>query len=696
MQIGKRITSALRQAGEAMGLLPGEEPARRKDTYSVLDLHKSKTPKDLLDAHQSVLEWHLPHMEERDRYFRAMRASTAWSDDEKDELRRKKKPVVSFSAMKSSERAFLGNLLLQRYEIKPAPVEPSDQNLADVVGVLYTNTVHNNQCRYHDMSLLRNAWVGGNSWQESYVEIGPGRKPRIVTLNQNDFAIYPDPNRRDLVGNTDCAFIDRKGFFSVDDIVTRYPDKEDAIRAALSASTSITYQQARPWADRQHEGANERNGRFAVVERFYRVWRRRWDSVEMSGADAGRKRTVGYDLSTDAREQFGAQNPGLRLTMEPEEFLYLAVAVPGMDEYLHNGPYHAQPRNPRTGRIMFTLVELMDESLGGSPTGHVEHLIGPAKAVDAMAVNTLAAAKGTTGSTYIGDPRFFDERVRKDVDANMGEPNRTFWMKETQDRPAGGTALAPVQQHALTADTQRGLAFAQKALEENSSTPPSLKGYSEGNVPAALNEQRVQQASAQSMPSVLNYQLFLTNRALLWLCYWAEFWDFEDVVRVVEKSDPSGPDFITINQLVTDVWGRPMRRNDLSQLFRYDIVFEESWQSPSMREQTRAQLGKLIASSAVQADPVLNAFLQYYYLLLTDAPGDLKEKFLEHSQVLQKREAERQAGADTDAAINRTRGLQEIADREASATTPPTPPGPPAGMPPDMAADMALETAGAY
>lgn len=672
------LTQLVKSAGRAVAGMfsqgKPETPAPKDAAmYSVLNLHRSVSAQDLIGAHLNVQTWYMPQRTMLEKLYDFMRPETMWDEEEKAELRRKKKPVVAFMRLKSSERAFIGNMLLQKYEMKAAPAEPSDQNISDVITVLYKKVAHDNSVRYRDIGLLRDAWVGGSAWQESYVEVGPGRKPRIVIRNQNNFAIYPDPCRRDLVTNSDCRFIDRKGWYYKDDLISAYPDKQEIIEETLPNATSITYQQdGKPWADRQHEQMQQRNGQHAVVERFYRVWKRRYDSIDLK---TGKKSTVGHDFDAAQREEWKAQNPGATLCSEPEEFLYLAVACYGVSEYLYNGPYHVQPRNPKTGRIMFPLLELVDEDVGGVPTGHMEHMVGPQKAINAMAVNTIAQAKAAGGVPLVGDSDAFDEDAQDDIGANISDGPRVFWKKKGAPK---GSGLTPVSMGATGPDTQKTLNFAEQVLEDNSSMPPAMKGMAEGNVPAALNEQRVQQAAAQSMVAVANYQNFLMQRAILWCCYFAEYWDFQDVVRVVEKSDPNGPDYITINELVQDAWGNITRRNNLKDLLNYDIVFEESWQSPSMREDTRRQIAKIMESGAVKGDPVLSSFLQYYFVLLTDAPQDFKNFFREHSQVIQAQEKEKQTREAAGQGLEHARNLMDLADREASAAVP-TPPPPPRG-----------------
>src|SRR5690606_23956495 len=158
--------------------------------------------------------------------YDALHPATRWDADDRAAAKAKHKALVSLGKMKPAERTFVGSIMQQRYDIKPAPREPQDQDISDVLAQLYHFTAHNTQIRMQDPNLIREAWAGGSAWQESWVEIVPGNKPRIMLANQNNFAIYPDPNRRDLVTNRDCRFIDRESWLSLGDLCDKFPDQE--------------------------------------------------------------------------------------------------------------------------------------------------------------------------------------------------------------------------------------------------------------------------------------------------------------------------------------------------------------------------------------------------------------------------------------------------------------------------------------
>lgn len=639
--------------------------------YSVLNLQESNNAADLLNAVQQVILYYQPYQSNREYYHDFMHPDSHWTDEEKVILRKKRKAAIAFSQMKSSERTYIGAIIQNRYDVKPAPREPSDQNLSDVYTALYHYTAFNNQVRYRDIDMIRESWIGGNSWQESFVEQSPGRPPNICVKNQNNFAIYPDPNRRDLVTNTDCRFIDRVGFYSMDDLITTYPDMEEAIRAAMVNPTSITYEMDKPWADRQHEAFDQKNGRYRVCERFYKVSKRFYYGIDQKGI----REDIGWDLDIEKRNEYKTENPHKTLYHEPEEFLFIAVACTMMGDYLYNGPYHCQPRDPVTRKIMFPLVELIDEDIGGVPSGHVEHMVGPNKVIDSMMVNTLAQAKAASGVSRLANPDAFDEAGQRDFELNASDGDRVFWTKP-QSNIALNAAVTPVPQGSLTADTEKGLNFSIKNLEDVSSTPPSLQGYSEGaGTPAALNEQRIQQAQVQSQVQVSNYLNFLTMRAKLWMYYWNEYMTAEHVIRIIQKQDPDGPDYMVINQIIVDQFGNVQRTNSLQNADAYDIVFEDSWQSPTMRDKILKKVSELLGTGAVQGDPVLNSYLTYYFLELTDAPQEFKKMFKERSQVIQAEESKKAQMEENQLRLGEMESTQRIADKEAQAAFPSAPTG---------------------
>lgn len=587
---------------------------------SVLDLHKSEDASTLISSHDSVVEFHVPNMETRELCHNYL-AGDPWTPEEREVARQKKKPLTEFNPLKTSERTFVGNIIQQRYDVKPAPREPTDQSKSDVYTAMYHWTADLTETRYKDPNLVRSAWAGGNAWQESFVEVTPGKKPRIIVNNENNFGIYPDPNRRDLVNNSDCEFIDRVSWMSRTQLADAIPDKEDEILAALpDPSDEGSYERIKVIADRAHEYQNYRNGKYKVIERFYKVRKKNWFGIGPNGD----RMDIGQDVSQEVRQGFKEDYPDYQLAMQREEYLYLAIVCPSVgDIFLYNGEYHCQPRDTTTGKIMFPLVELVDEELDGQPMGHVFSQISGIKLINSLLTNQLFAAKNAAGQSHVGSADHFDEPTRADIEENHNDGSRTFWKKPGAP---GGSGMELIPQGQAAPDNDYLLEYSSNYVVEVSSTPPSMKGQSEGNVAGVLNEQRIQQSFIQNQPFTNNYMGFLTRRAKLWKYYWKEYWKAEDVIRVLEKKDPKDPDWMKINEIVQDEWGNVQRKNTFDDADAYDITFEDSWKSPTVRDKTRKQLSEIMGNRAVQEDPELASETFAYFLQLSDAPQEFKSR----------------------------------------------------------------------
>jgi len=121
------------------------------------------------------------------------------------------------------------------------------------------------------------------------------------------------------------------------------------------------------------------------------------------------------------------------------------------------------------------------------------------------------------------------------------------------------------------------------------------------------------------------------------------------------------------------------KQNTLDDADVYDMTFEDSWRSPTVRDKVRQQIIQLQQNPAVGQDPTLNAFLTYYFLQLSDAPQEMKSLVKEHSQVIAQAEAQKRQQEQDSAALEQQGQMQDIAQKEAEGTAmsggqPPQPP----------------------
>lgn len=636
---------------------------KKSPLSSYLELHKATHPADFIKSHDANVRFHEPYMEEREYYHDVM-AGDPFSDEEKEVMKNKGKREVSFQKLKPAQRTFIGTIIQQRYDIKPAPMDESDQSASDAISTLYAWTHHAAQVRMKDPQLVNDAWIGGNAWQESVVEVGPGKRPVIRVYNMNPFCVYPDPSSRDLVERKDCRFIDRVTWLSLGELCDFFPEQAEELRQALSDQGNNTdFESIKKHADRAHESQNYRNGKWKVVERLYKV-----SKAFHFGTLEGERIDIGWDPERDTLQGFKDDYPQHTIQRQREEVFHLAVACTAYDKaFLFNEEYHCQPKDPVTNELMWPWVELIDEDLDGQPTGHVAAQVDPLILLNSLLVNKLHQAKNASGQVHVISADHFEEDDIEDVAQNVSDGSRSV-VKKKGAPPGSGVDLAPLAQTGR--DNNELIDFSNNAADEYSSTPPAMRGQEEGaGTSGVLNEQRINQGFVQNQWSANNFMHFLTKRAKLWVYYFQEYYTWEEKVRVLEKKNPEDPDFITINQVVADPLQGLRKLNDISTL-RYDIVFEDSWQSPSMRAKAQAQILEFRNKGGATMDPALDAALMQFFFRLADAPQELKDYVRKRSMALQQEKEQESQLTTQNAELDHMAKIQGVADAEAAATSP--------------------------
>lgn len=659
--------------------------------YSFASLHTSKDAGEFLAHHAQVVDYYGDIMDER-KLCSDFAVNIHYTDAELKAYAKKRKAPVTFPGQLAPMRTVIGQFIQSKYDMKPSPVEPTDQATADPLIAMYHWTRDTADVKHKDIALFKEVYVGGSANQESYVEIIHGKKPRICVTNQNNFAIYWDPDSRDFIGRQDAQFVDRETFLTYQELMDRFPEKAALIQAAMSnvkQSERQGYEKTTTHADRGHEGASQRNGRFKCVERFYRVSKRLQFGIPKDEEAKGPARIdIGEDIDADTAEGFKKDYPGYAMQSQPMEYMYYCVACADVSgtEYLFNDKYHAQYRDPRTGKILWTIRECVAESLGGKAMGFIAPEIGPLKIIDAMMSNILHAAKhSVNGAMFVDKSKFRSEDEYNDFVKNGSDSDRRFPVKPGALDGSQLPAIA-VPQNVISDANTKPLEYASQMLEEASSAPKAMRGATEtSGTPAQQTEMRIQQSFTQLLGLITNWKYFLTMRAKLWYAMWREFFPFEMQIRVMEKKNPEDPEFMTINEPIgIDPMGNVVRANDINAA-EFDITFEESLESPTAKEGMRAALTQLM-NMAGQLDPVMAAWLFKRIMELTDLLEDDKSFLKQHMQVVQQayqqsQQAE-QANQQTQqqgAQMEQAQQLQNMAQTEAEqTTTPPRPqPGPP-------------------
>lgn len=649
-----------------------DEHYRDGDINAVYELDKSTFAQDLIDHHRKVLDHYDRYNNNREVNHNFVRGHH-FDDDEDRRYRDKRKTQVVFNNIKTSERTILGILLQNRYDVKFMAQTPEDDDMSRILQQLDEWTSQQQEDDMNDIEIVRQAWAGGNSFQECSMEIVNGRDPIMHTNNQNSFAVYFDPDSRRIITREDAQFVDRVSFQSYSEMKKNFPEKESEISRQLvnRDRSDNTYDDTQKFADRDHEFRTQRNSKFRVIERFFKV------DGQAHFAEVNGER---IEVDKEDLKEFKADNPQVQVQTDEVEELWIAIACEDYsnDRYLYNGPYHNQPRDPRTGKIIWPILEMVAESLAGEPQGFVDHEKGPNKVINSMMSNIVSSATHASAAASLMDPTaFISEKEAKLCARHHADSDRTFQVKHGRTVDA----VLPIQKAGVNQDNITALDYSTSHLREVSSTPPSLMGQEEKGSPSGiLNAQRIEQGATQLQPFFKNYRLFLKQRAKLRYYYWRQYYTKEMTFRIVQPDTTEMNPFATINKMepeqdaVGRFTGGYRVLNDLNAAI-YDIHIQESIKSPSYRAKQLRYMSELGNTSFAQNDPGLGAALLNYTLELSDASPEVRKNLQKHSTLIQQaaaaeKQAEQQlSAAQTEGQQLQNMGqMQEMANIEAQQT----------------------------
>lgn len=636
------------------------------------ELNKSKNADDLIQHHRYVVEYHREFNNNRETNFLFVQGYQT-SPDEAKKYRDKRKTPVVFNQIKTSERTILGLWLQNRYDVEFSANSPVDDDIGEVLQQLDNWEQNEQGDDMNDIELMRQAWAGGNSFQECYMAVVEGREPTMYSTNQNPFAVYWDPDSRQLITRRDAWFVDRDTWMNYPTIKQKFKDKIELIEERLESLNAGDdgYEEVPVATDRGHESVKQRNGEYKVTERFYKV------PGVLYFAEVDNMR---IDVDEEDVKRFKKEMPGVPLQSEDVDELWLAIVCEDISnqEYLFNGKYHCQPRDPRTKDIVWPILEMVAESLNGQPQSFVDHERDANRIVNQMMANILSSATHSAASSMLIDPTaFISEDEAKLAARHHSDSDRAFQVKTGRTKDA----MQSIEKGGTNTDHQYALDYALTFLKDITSTPPAMQGKEESSgVSGVLNAQRIEQGFTQLQPLMKNFRLFLKQRAILRYYYWRTYYNGEKTFRIMDRSEPNMNPFVTINELAPEMdatgeWtGGIKKLKDINAAI-YGITIKESVKSPMYRDKQLQFIERLMNSVFVKSDAGLAGALLEESLRLSDAPEKTKETLKKYSNLIQqaeqaKRAAEQQLSQTQaqGAELDNMSKMQSIAQAEAEQT----------------------------
>lgn len=583
-------------------------------------------PIDLLDSHSKVIAY---WKEKNDiaEYLIGFSQGAQYTEEELQAFRNKRKLAVTLNRLKASERRILGHFSTQMFDLQFSPIGDEDQKIAEILNKMWIWESNAQNYDFLDIDILRQCWATGNAFQEIWVDLQPYSLPKIRSANRNRFSVYFDPESREPITRDDANFLDIASYQSLDDLIAMFPEKKDLLLENLSQKGQDTgYQTDDKIIDRDIETQAQKNNTFKVIERLIRVrksYAKSWDNEEN---DFVEWETDDEETHEIAMKRYQAHN----IQTMQKECLWLIVAVDGvpMNEYLYSGPYHAQPINPVTNKIMWPIVEFACEIVNGETMGFVQHEVEAQKIINSMMSNVVDSARNASGAgkLYV-ENAFKDQKTANDFAKFGADSNRNFAIKEDYfNRVAENIPKSNVNQ-----DNHNAINYANEIFNEISSTPPSTQGLQAGSESGVLNQQRIEQALIQIAPFIQNYRRACKRRIELIYAYWREFYTEKRVFRIT--NDKGENEQVAINEQVVNAWGEIEKVNDINTAL-YDIALTTSSKSPTYRMKTQGQISQILSSPAMATDPILSARLTAEFVHLSDLSPEVKEFALAHTNKL--------------------------------------------------------------
>jgi hypothetical protein len=675
---------------------------QRMDRVASISLEGSTNSNDLWSHHKSVENYYQDMNIKKQEAFDFLR-DRQWNDEELARFRQLGKVPVVMNNLHASERTITGLFIQNKYDVKFSPFEPNDQEISDVLNTLYIHTENAQKWGFKDIEMIRQAWACGVAYMEVYMDVQPGEEPVMCTNMLNPFAVWFDPESRDLICREDALFVDRSTWVTpetlhdkfdipMDEALSLVDDKvqlpTDSSMTGNSLSTSspstgmngsTVYRDSAIYRDVSHLTLDRKNGRILVVERFYKVFKKFYYIID---ADMNR-----IEVKREAKGELEAL--GQQMFSGKREELYYACMAPALStgKYLYNDAYHCSPTDVASKKIIWPILEMVAESLNGDPSGFVLPQVGANKVINSVMSTIVHSAKNAVSTSYLRQKGAFDDQTARNFDKNHSNADAVFPVE--QDFPLS-QAVAPVPKGDAGAsqDNYQALQIANQFQDKVSSTPPSIQGISENaSTSGVLNAQRIEQAFVQLQGLISNWKMFLKRRASLVQYYWRTYWTYEKIIRITGDQAKTQDQYVTLNQTQPEVdemgqeTGEIRKVNDISKA-EYDVVIDDSYRSATYREKTQQYLAQLMTMPGINSDPILLGALALEFARVSDLSEDLKEALKANSTVAkqmaefkaqQEQQAHQQAqqGANIKnqgAQINNAQAMQAMAQTEAEQT----------------------------
>jgi hypothetical protein len=287
--------------------------ARNPGTYTNSIIN---TIRECYDEAQSAWMSWMDEFEEDVRFY----LSDQWSDEDKERASKNDVPVLVLNFVKKTIDLVSGYERQNRTDIKILPVEGSDERVSQIMTTLIKWIMGDKEIEYNKSDAFKDALIGGIGWL--YTTMNFDKDPlngdiHVEKVSPTEILLDPYTKKQNL---SDCDYIIRHNRVSRRKLAAMYPKYKDEI-SALTGST-----QTEP-IERELLVPQDRATKLLVVEYWHREWENRkfivdtenpGEIVEYSGKEEALKLMLNDNAALEVIEK---KVPVIKLTISIEHQL---------------------------------------------------------------------------------------------------------------------------------------------------------------------------------------------------------------------------------------------------------------------------------------------------------------------------------------------------------------------------------------
>lgn len=526
-----------------------------------------------------------------------------WSNADKEELKKRGQPAITFNIIKSTMDLVLGTEKRMRVDYKAFPKSPAHVEDANVATNLMKQVMDQCQGEFVSSDAFEHMTKSGWTWIDVAKNRDPFGEPMKLALEEREFVFW-DRYAKEYDLN-DGKYIGRAKWLELEDAIALFPEYEEELKAAIETDALEGYRK-QPY----EQTGDDIDPHGSVFD---------WEDKDIKKADwidKGRKRVrlleVQYKVpvqililinnETGEKEEFNLKSPeSIMKLMEPNVEVKKAT-IKKVRVAIIAGPNVIQDKWSIYCHNRYTLVPFWcyRKSKSKEPYGMIRQSRDPQTEVNkrrSKALHILNALQVIADDGAVDDV----EEARSEI----ARPDAWIAVKE-------GKKLE-VNRDTQLADAQMALEQeAKEMIHQTSGIIPGQLGWGTEAKSGKQEQIKISQANVMLATIFDNYRRSRQIVGELLFSGIQQFYTTPMIVRVLDqKGDFS---FITINERLEDDEGNGYIRNDIARA-KVDIKIDEEAYHETVMESVMEQMMALAAKLPPEVSlMILDLIISYSHL----------------------------------------------------------------------------------